>query len=277
MNQNFYKVKQQILYYEIKTAQDLQSLVTNQMKKELEHISKSIYHDLNNKNLLTDESSILCSLPEDIQTRLTYQTFHALQLPGIVEFLSFWKVNIAKDCYFNLEEMKKRRKIFSVTKNLNCFPSNGNHVMIELDHKQFIKGMLISDTYARMNDELRRKLLSNERIGNCHDMALKIACYIHGSTHTGIIILPHEYFVHSVVEKDGYILDSAENLVIKKEDYIKFFNFHIINTIPEVDYHLLEEAYNSEHWILYQKMLDKISTNGIPIPKPLSLSKKMKK
>lgn len=89
--------------------------------------------------------------------------------------------------------------------------------------------------------------------GSCHQFC---ECCLFESENSGKIkilsgILEKENFekiFHSVLEKEGNIIDPTSNLICKKADYIKMCNFEIVNIVDSID------DYNKQYDLLSDKI-----------------------
>lgn len=85
-----------------------------------------------------------------------------------------------------------------------------------------------------MNLEDKKRFLTVERGGHCHDDAYEF-CFYHNNSElvTSLIYntMGDDAIIHSYVEMDGYVYDLANNLKLKKEDYLRYFGVHELKRI----------------------------------------------
>ena len=86
---------------------------------------------------------------------------------------------------------------------------------------------------------MMRNLKSKKRFHKCHEASLGIA--LNGEDEntyilTGYVPTIDEEILHSVVEleydSEIYIVDYTQNIMMKKEDFIRLNNFRLITRIP---------------------------------------------
>ena len=96
---------------------------------------------------------------------------------------------------------------------------------------------LFSDQIESFN--MMRNLKSKKRFHKCHEASLGIA--LNGEDEntyilTGYVPTIDEEILHSVVEleydSEIYIVDYTQNIMMKKEDFIRLNNFRLITRIP---------------------------------------------
>jgi len=86
----------------------------------------------------------------------------------------------------------------------------------------------------------KKELMSNKRFGKCHERPVQLAHNIQNSQIvTGVVTTDTGKYLHTVIEvKKGdkiYILDWTRNLILKKEDYIKLFDFFELSSFDSID------------------------------------------
>lgn len=80
----------------------------------------------------------------------------------------------------------------------------------------------------------KKRFLTEERGGHCHDDAFEY-CFYHPSSAivTSLIYntTGNDAIIHSYVELDGYVYDLSNNLKLKKEDYDRYFGVQELTRI----------------------------------------------
>ena len=107
---------------------------------------------------------------------------------------------------------------------------------IEKEIKKVKMSSLTTMIKAReiMNLEEKKRFLTVERGGHCHDDAYEY-CFYHKDSElvTSLIYntTGEDAVIHSYVEMDGFIYDLANNLKLKKEDYLRYFGVQELKRI----------------------------------------------
>ena len=144
--------------------------------------------------------------------------------------------------------------------NVNVPPNNIDISKISFDkEKNIYNAEDMQIPFKKLSDEIKdeeikRELLSNERLHKCHEKTMELVLVPIFSNPTRILTGTCERhgkrYLHSVIEvegkdKDYYIIDYTLNIIIKKEIYVELTNFIQIEEIKDIE--LLEDIKNRIH------------------------------
>ena len=110
-----------------------------------------------------------------------------------------------------------------------------------INKNDFVEFKTALDTFEVLNID-RRSLLSDERYNKCYLQSILTSSLIENSSVViGVAQYGNYQYLHSVIEyfdeeeNDFYILDWTQNLVMKEIDFIKLYNFKILNSMSNKD------------------------------------------
>lgn len=267
------ELEQKITSYEDEAIKRLNDILLHQLQSEIIKYSKELYLKLTQMGVFGNWDDIAKALNTDDFYYLLNKTLCSLNLGAGTEFLLLWNT----DCINMLKTKDEQLELslnFSLTKHLTILPDKDNTLSLLINKKENIKAIALNSIIKQNKYFWENILTTDARSGNCHPLSLSLAYDMEANILTGFINLPYKYLLHSVVEFNNYILDPTLNLMFKKEDYLKLFNFEIVSVIENVDEGtLILDNQLKDYYLASYVALETLAINNDKLPEPKILKK----
>lgn len=99
--------------------------------------------------------------------------------------------------------------------------------------------------YPGLSNIITSRKRFNQGLGRCHELTYYGARFLYGDAVTGVIKTAPADILHSFIEKDNYVIDPAQNLVMKRSDYYQLTDVEVFNKITDKELDVIPEYYGS--------------------------------